>query len=112
VLDYIRADRTLKDDFEIEVEDLLQIENLKYHGTLNLLTLIGLQEMHQQQSPEYQKERSENISMTNMINNSLRDKILLKREILKKKLKMLEEINQVYQTKTQGNLYLLINRHV
>jgi hypothetical protein len=54
------------------------------------------------QSEEFKAINERNIKMLNSINNALKEKILLKREILAKKLSMLDEINKFYQHKAKG----------
>ena len=90
-MDYLTADRTLRNDAIMDNETLQDALLKKY---------AGLQMLHEQKSPENQEKRVDQLSESNFVNNSLKEKILLKREILKKKLRMLEEINKVYQSET------------
>lgn len=87
-MEYLNADRRLRDDSLLTNEELQEALLNKYYG---------LQMLHEEKSPENQAKRTELLNETNFINNSLKEKILLKRELLKKKLRMLEEINKVYQ---------------
>lgn len=66
--------------------------------------------MQIRQSEEFKAARSKSIKELNLINNALKEKILLKREILAKKLAMLDEINKFYQHKAKGMLISLFNR--
>ena len=56
----------------------------------------------------FQDSETDTIEFMNYINNSIRDKILVKREILAKKLNMLEQVHKTYQQLNQGKLRFMI----
>lgn len=93
VLSYIKADKGLRNDNGLDYNVINELQDIKAKG-LSYLSTTKL--------PKY-LEIEQEIKHKNVVLANIKiDQILQKRVQLKNKLKMLEDLNKVYQAKDHG----------
>ena len=106
LFDYILADRSLRSDEIFEANELSEhLDNkgkFKIYFYNDFCIAIGMTALSNQKD-EAKTKLKKQISDTNFINNTLLNKIMIKREQLKSKLSNLEEMNKVYNQKTHDD---------
>ena len=92
---YVLADLTLRDK---SASQFVQT------GIASLIKKEGLKQLKREEDPEYIKQSNNEMQESNFINNTLAEKIMIKRKILQNKLQMIEQTNKAYQSKASLDL--------